>query len=126
MANLSQERRVASLTTPLGENVLVLTRFDAGEGISELFEYRVEAISATRVEPDDSVGEHCSVTIRSHNGQDRVFDGLLVETQYLGLRNVFHSYRLVLKPWLWLLSKTTDCEIFQDLTVDDIIKKVFA
>ncbi len=126
MASLSQSRRLASLKTPLGENVLVLTRFDLGEGISELYEGRVEAISETRVDADSAVGQHCTVVMRSHSEHERIFDGILVETQYLGLRNVFHTYRLVLKPWLWLLSRTTDCDIFQEMSVPDIIRKVFS
>ncbi len=28
-------------------------------------------------------------------------------------------------PWLWFLTRTTDCRIFQDQTVPDIVKKVF-
>jgi len=36
-SQLSQDDRIAALKTPLGENVLVVTRFDAGEGLSELF-----------------------------------------------------------------------------------------
>ena len=46
-----QDRRPGELHTPLGENELVLRRLDAVEGISELFEYRVLAISH-RIEPD--------------------------------------------------------------------------
>jgi type VI secretion system secreted protein VgrG len=30
------------------------------------------------------------------------------------------------RPWLWFLSRTADCRIFQDLTAVEIIKKVFA
>jgi type VI secretion system secreted protein VgrG len=125
MASISQDRRVGSLTTPLGENVLVLTRFDAGEGMSEMFEYRIEALSETKVEPESCIGQHCWVTLRSHTDNERVFDGLLVDTQYLGLKNVFHTYRLVLKPWLWLLTRTTDCETFHDMSAPDIIQKIF-
>ena len=31
----------------------------------------------------------------------------------------------MVRPWLWFLTRTTDCRIFQDMTVPDIIKKVF-
>lgn len=36
-----------------------------------------------------------------------------------------YVYRLRLRPWLWLLSRHTDCRIFQDLSVPDIVKIVF-
>ena len=28
-------------------------------------------------------------------------------------------------PWLWLLTQTADCRIFQNMTVPDIIQKIF-
>jgi type VI secretion system secreted protein VgrG len=31
----------------------------------------------------------------------------------------------VLRPWLWFLTRTSNCRIFQDLSVPEIIKKVF-
>ena len=42
---LSQNQRQGKLTTPLGPTALALFRFSAIEGLSELFEFRVEAIS---------------------------------------------------------------------------------
>ena len=32
---------------------------------------------------------------------------------------------MTLKPWLWLLSRTSDCRVFQEMTVPDIVKAVF-
>ena len=34
-------------------------------------------------------------------------------------------YRATLVPWLWFLTRTSDCRIFQNMTVPDIIKQVF-
>jgi len=34
-------------------------------------------------------------------------------------------YRAVLRPWLWFLTRTSNCRIFQDMSVPDIIKQVF-
>jgi len=33
-------------------------------------------------------------------------------------------YRAVLRPWLWFLTRTSHCRIFQDMSVPDIIKQV--
>ena len=30
-----------------------------------------------------------------------------------------------MQPWLWFLTRTADCRIFQDMTVPEIVKKVF-
>ena len=32
----------------------------------------------------------------------------------------------MVRPWLWFLTRTADCRIFQEMTVPDILKKVFA
>ncbi|HJR28040.1 MAG TPA: type VI secretion system tip protein VgrG, partial [Pseudomonas sp.] len=37
----------------------------------------------------------------------------------------FASYQATLRPWLWLLTRTSDCRIFQNLTIPQIIKQVF-
>jgi len=122
---LKQDKRVGVLDTPLGKDVLVLVRFDANEGLSELFEYRIEALSEQAdINFDRAMGQACTVTIDSYRSK-REFSGILVEAQWLGVKNDYYSYRLVLRPWLWLLSKTTDCRIWQDKKAPEIIKEVF-
>ena len=49
MGQLTQDTRLCELTTPLGKDVLVLVRFEATEGLSELFEYRIECLSETPI-----------------------------------------------------------------------------
>src|SRR5262249_55306256 len=51
-SSLKQDTRLGQLTTPLGKDVLVLVRLDATEGLSELFEYQIEALSAKEVDVD--------------------------------------------------------------------------
>src|ERR1700687_4183339 len=45
MGKLSQAQFIAALKTPLGGDVLVLKRFSGSEGLGELFEFHVEALS---------------------------------------------------------------------------------
>jgi type VI secretion system secreted protein VgrG len=123
--NLKQDKRVGSFNTPLGKDELVLVRFDGAEGLSELFEFRIEALSETAdINFDQAIGKQCTLKFKTY-GQEREFSGLMVEAQWLGLRQDNYSYRVVLRPWLWLLSRTSDCRIFQDKKAPDIIKQVF-
>ena len=41
------------------------------------------------------------------------------------LRPLPPVYSAVVRPWLWFLTRTADCRIFQDMTVPDIVKTVF-
>jgi len=121
---LTQDTRIGELRTPLGKDKLVLTRFDATEGLSELFEYRIEAISEEEDIPfDGAIGQNCSLTLKSY-GSERHFNGVLVEAQWLGMKGVYYAYRLVLRPQLWLLSRTADCRIFSNKKAPDIIREV--
>jgi type VI secretion system secreted protein VgrG len=122
---LTQDTRIGELKTPLGTNKLVLSRFDGSEGLGELFEFRIEALSEDEdIDFDKAIGQNCSVKLKSY-GSERIFNGVLIEAQWLGMKGVYYAYRLVLRPWLWMLSRTADCRIFSDKTASDIIKEVF-
>jgi len=124
---LTQDKRVGSFSTPLGQDALVLVRFSGQEGLSELFEFVVEALSTqSKLDFDKAIGRNCSVTFKTYGRGERVFNGVLVEAQALGPKHGHYGYRLVLRPWLWLLSHTTDCRIFDKMTVPDIIEEVFS
>ena len=43
----------------------------------------------------------------------------------MGTFGIYHAYRATVHLWLWLLTRSADCRIFQNKTVPDIIKKVF-
>ena len=126
MNSLTQDNRLARLDTALGKDKLVMIRLDGHEGLGELFEFRIKAFSSEEdIDFDKAIGRHCSVTYKTH-GAERVFDGILVEAEWLGLKDHLQHYQLVLRPWLWLLSRTSDCRIFENMKAPDIIKKVFS
>jgi type VI secretion system secreted protein VgrG len=125
--SLTQDQRLGRLDTPLGKDVLCLARFYGTEGLSELFEFTVEAVSSkAEIDFDAAIGQNCSVTIQSYAKPDRIFNGVLVAADGIGGQANLYNYRLVLRPWLWFLSRTRDCRIFEKTTARDIIKKVFS
>jgi type VI secretion system secreted protein VgrG len=123
----TQDKRVGSLTTPLGADKLVLTGFSAREIMNECFEYRIEAVSTddALVDFDRAIGKHCTLSLLTMDGGRRYYDGVLVETRWVSGSQEGNLYELVLRPWLWLLSKRTNSLIFHDKTVPDIIKEIF-
>jgi len=126
MGNLKQKNRLGELTTPLGEDRLVLQRCNAHEGLSELFEFTIEALShEENIDFDPAIGTNCCVKINSAAGIKRYFNGVLAEAEWTGLQEGLYTYQLVLRPWLWILTHTTDCRFFQEKTAPDIIKEVF-
>jgi type VI secretion system secreted protein VgrG len=123
---LSQDARYGMLTTPAGANVLALRRFDGAEKLSQNFEFRIEALSQqANYDFNALLGQNLYVTLQTVDNLTRYFNGVLVEAYWTGQTDNLYTYRLVLRPWFWLLSLTSDCRIFKSMGVKDIIKQVF-
>ncbi|MDQ6703715.1 MAG: type VI secretion system tip protein VgrG [Pseudomonadota bacterium] len=122
---LTQDKRIASLTTPLGKDKLVLTTFDGTEGLSELFEFCIDALSKDdNINFDKVLGRSCCVSMKLGEGTERYFAGIAVEAQAVGMQGDLYAYRLLLRPALWLLTRTNNCRIWHEKTALDIIKEV--
>ncbi len=124
---LQQTNRVASLKTRLGSDKVVLTRFWAEEGLSELFKVDVEGLSSDAdIDLAQVVGTGACVSLTAEDGQVRYFHGRVAEAEWVGVEGRSHAYRLVLRPWLWLLSHTANCRIFEsNKDIVQIISSVF-
>jgi type VI secretion system secreted protein VgrG len=133
MGNLSQAGRPGTLKTPLGEDVLVLKSFSGAEGLGELFEFHVEALSEqANINFDNAIGQACTLRVTTYKNEERFFCGILTDAQwagrdpqYSGDQEKYYAYRLVLRPWFWLLAHRADCRIFLDKKVTEIIDEVF-
>ena len=126
MSPRTQANRAIGIATPLGEDVLLLQSMSGSETIGEMFEYELDLISELQeVNSADILGQN--VTVRLNYGKDksRYFNGYIsrfVRTEDSG--NLSH-FQATMVPWLWFLTRTADCLIFQEMTVPDIIKSVF-
>lgn len=124
---ISQDDRPAKLTTPLGADVLGLVKFNGTEGLSELFEFRVEAVSLQDgLDFASALGAGSTIALKTQDGQTRYYNGVMTEAHWAGKQQDLYVYQFVLRPWLWLLTRTSDCRIFSQKTPIDIIKQVFS
>jgi type VI secretion system secreted protein VgrG len=122
----TQDRRIAQLQTPLGKDVLVLVSFVATEGLSELFELNLEALSKEEnINFDKAIGRSCTIKQFTHGDKIRYYDGILTATRRTGKSDDLFHYSLMLRPWFWLLGRKADCRIFLDKDVKEIISDVF-
>jgi len=123
---LSQSERVAEFKTPLGKDELVLIKVDGSELLGDLFEFKIDALSEQEnIDFDKALGQGCMLKLKAYAGKARTFHGILTEAQWIGKKEDFYHYSLVLRPWFWLLGHRADCRIFLDKDVKDIIKDVF-
>ena len=125
MSVFSQSSRMGRLSTVLGTDVLVLMRFEGHERVNGLFDYKIECLAATDdIDFDALLGTHATVKLRTHDGADRPFDGVVSEARWLGAGENGHRYSLVLKPWFWLASLRRNQRIFHNKTAVDIVSEI--
>ncbi|MDB5976926.1 MAG: tssI [Nevskia sp.] len=119
-------RRVMELSTPLGQDVLLFYRMDAREELSRLDEFELEMLSEDgAIVLDDILGKNVTVTLETQDEGKRYFNGYVTRFSQGGMVGRYYSYSATVRPWLWFLTRTADCRIFQEMTVPDIIKLVF-
>lgn len=123
----TQAKKVAELITPLGKDKLVLSSFTASEELGRPFEIRIDCLSEDpEIDFNAVIGKNCNIRLLTPSGQVRYYSGVAVEAGWAGEKDFYYSYSLVLRPWLWLLTQTADCKIFQHKSVTEVIKKVFS
>jgi type VI secretion system secreted protein VgrG len=123
---LSQAHRKIKFHSPLGDDVLLVTSFAGREEISRLFRFQLSMISEkTDIEAKDIVGKKVSFTVDRDESTVRHFSGFVSRFSAGDEEEGRRNYRAEVVPWLWFLTRTADCRIFQNLSVPDIIKQVF-
>ncbi len=122
---LIQTHRLIAVTTPLGEDELVIRRMSGTERMSRLFEYELELYSKDiDIKYEDLLGGSATVRVELESGETRYFNGHISRFSLVGQEGLHYTYQAILKPWLWFLTRTADCRIFQEMKVPDIIKQV--
>jgi type VI secretion system secreted protein VgrG len=134
MADPTQANRRIAITTPLGPDVLLVRRCSIHEQISRLFQIDLD-LSSTRndIDFDKIVGKNVTIRLDLPGQKKRFFNGFVNRFVQTKTERSYSAYRASVVPWLWLLTRSADCKIFQasmaeapdPMTVPGIIKKVF-
>ena len=77
------------------------------------------------LDPKDIIGKNVTFSMDGIDGEPRYFNGFVNHFSYFGRNERMHQYYAEVVPWLWFLTQTTDCRIFQNKSVPDIIKQIF-
>ncbi len=121
-----QEGKLCKVNTPLGEDYFSLRRLSGEESVSRPFRYLLDLAA-----PDDAVdfsqmiGQSVTVTIDLADGQPRYLNGIVSQFAQSATSPDMSVYRAEIVPWLWLLTRRSDCRIFQQMTVPEIIAQIF-
>ncbi|NRO97448.1 type VI secretion system tip protein VgrG [Paraburkholderia sp. NMBU_R16] len=119
--------RIFTLEGPLGDT-LKFHRLEGEEMLGQCFEFRIEVLADSHsVSLTDLLGKAVTVRIEQQDGSSRYLTGLVAHAQLHGRRAARHyGYMLVVRPWLWLATRRSDCRIFQNETVPQIVQQVLA
>ncbi|HEV2542825.1 MAG TPA: type VI secretion system tip protein TssI/VgrG, partial [Methylobacterium sp.] len=124
----TQAGRLMAIETVLGEDALLLERFEIEEGINRLFtiQARVRAQRA-EVRPEEIVGTAADVLLTLADGSQRAWNGLVTELHEgpIVTRGA-RQYALTLRPRLWLMSQRKDCRIFLERSTLEVLETLCA
>ncbi|MHC4958044.1 MAG: type VI secretion system Vgr family protein [Planctomycetota bacterium] len=124
MALAPLEARNLRLECPLGPDVLQLVGFTAREEISELYRFELVCVSPVPdLSPADLFGQAVRVTITSTAG-DRYFHGVVDVVEQLETSLELTHYRIEIVPPAHVLTFVTDCRIFQEKSVSEIVQEI--
>jgi len=120
------EPTFATIDSPFGEDLL-FHAMHAREEVGRLGEFDVNLLSEKpSLETADILGQNVTVTLAINDDVERHFNGFVTRFSQGGKYGRYFRYHARVSPWLWYLTRTADCRIFQDMNVPDILKDVFA
>ena len=115
------------IKSPLPADELIFASMAMQEGISVLGEMQLELLSPKAdLKPDDLLGEPLTVSVELPGDKKRHFNGHITRFAIGRHRGRHFGYQATVRPWLWILTRTSDCRIFMDKTVRQIVEAVFA
>ncbi|HDR9511301.1 type VI secretion system tip protein VgrG [Burkholderia cepacia] len=119
--------RVFTLDSPHGDDLKFHT-LDGSDELGRLFEFRIEALADSHsLSLKDMLGKPVTVRIEQQDQSTRYLNGIVARALLAGRRaERYYGYELVVRPWLWLATRRSDCRIFQNRTVPEIVQEVLS
>lgn len=123
---LPETAQSVSVSSPARVGGFLFRRMKASESLGRLFKLDLELLSEREsIDFEDVVARPMTVRLETSSGDARYFSGHVARFASCGTLGRYARYRAVLRPWLWFLTRSAGCRIFQDQTVPQIIKEVF-
>lgn len=122
---VTQKNREIAISTPLGEDVLFVRDMTMSEELGRLFVIDLELLSTENIKFEELLGQKVTIRLNMAGEKKRFFNGHVSSIAQAVDEGRYTRYFATVHPWLWLLTRTSDCRIFQNKTVPEIIKEVF-
>lgn len=126
----TQANSPIAVTTPLGDDVLLLEGFRGREGVAQLFQYDLDLVTPVSLLPrvafDQLLGAAVSIRHTQPDGGTRFVHGIVLSLAEGARDHNLVSFRAEVVPRLWLLTRSVQCRTFSCMSVPDILKQVLA
>ncbi|WP_426401036.1 type VI secretion system Vgr family protein (plasmid) [Ralstonia sp. R-29] len=97
------------------------------EALSELFEWRVVAVSANaRIALKSLLGQRVTLVTTLADGTQAKRTGLIRLAEKLGADGSLMRYRLTVVPWFWITTQQRHSQVFQNRPLADIIEQMLS
>ena len=124
-AQPTQKNRSISIKTPLGDDKLLLTKFAYADALNVPFKMTADLLSTDQsIDFDQIVGHPVTISMDLADGSKRYFHGIVSSFIQEGRTVGTAVYHATIVPWLAHLSNVSDCQIFQNETILEIVSKV--
>jgi len=100
---------------------------EAAEELGRLSEFTITALGdVSSLDPYALLGKPVTVRLELPDGGLRYLNAHVTCFRQTGFTKHFTRYEIVAYPWLWFLTRSADCRIFQKKKIPDIIREVFS
>lgn len=122
-----QDLRHLAIETPsLGKDALLMHTLSGREELGRPFEFQLGLLSGSRTpDLDKIVGKNATVRLSTAGAGERYFNGFISRLSVEPVDGRAPRFTATLVPWLWFLTQTADCRVFQEMTAPEIIARVF-
>jgi type VI secretion system secreted protein VgrG len=119
--------RTIEVIPPKEAGTLLFDHMTGGETLGQPFEFHLDLLSKNGDIPIPSVlGKSFSVMVSRGSQLPRWFNGIVSRFALAGWTGEHFRYETTLRPLLWLLGHTSNCKVFQNTTVPDLVMKIFS
>jgi len=133
----TQEGRLIAIDTGLKDlgypaESLLLAGFSGHEAMSRLFSFHLDLLQEKGVDGfkgiafKDIVGKTVTIRVIQSDDTPRYFNGVVSHFALSGEDTLFLHYQMEVVPWTWQLTLYSDCKIFHNKTVGEILQQVFS
>ncbi len=119
------ENRIHRIAGEQHQN-FVFKQLTGSERLGQPYLYDMEVLSTVKdISPYSVIGKTMALVIAPGEAAKRYFHGYVTAFLNAGSTGGYQRYEIQLRPWLWMLTHTRECFIYQEKTAIEIIKDVF-